>query len=71
MSIKKQLCNIVIDLKDKDKAMTYAKLYEITKTHKSQLVSIMKHQGKDVSVEVIEYVIKCLGGEIELHLRNK
>lgn len=69
MSIKIQLCNIIIDIKDTDK-LTYDKLHEITDTHRSQLVSIIKHQGKDVSVEVIEYVIKCLGGEVELHLRN-
>ena len=70
MSIKIQLCNIIIDMKDTDK-LTYDKLHEITDMHRSQLVSIIKHQGKDVSVEIIEYVIKCLGGEVELHLRNK
>lgn len=67
MSIKSQLCNIVITLK-KDKNLTYDRMLVLGDGafHRSQLVSIIKHDGVSVSVSVIEDVIKCLGGDLSI-----
>ncbi len=67
MSIKTQLCNIVITLK-KDKNLTYDQILDKGEGafHRSQLVSILKREGTSVSVNVIEDVIKCLGGNLSI-----
>lgn len=70
MSIKKQLCNIVIHIKDSE-SLTYDKLQEKTGVLRSQLVQIIVHEGKDVSLAVIEHVIKMLGYSTEVHLVQK
>lgn len=70
MPIKKQLCNIIIHIKDSE-SLTYNKLQEKTGVLRSQLVQIIVHEGKDVSLSVIEHVIKMLGYSTEVHLVQK
>jgi hypothetical protein len=67
MGVKSQLCNIVITLK-RDNKLTYDQIVDMGNGafHRSQLVSILKHQGESVSVNVIEDVVKCLGGNLSI-----
>lgn len=67
MSIKSQLCNVVITLKDELK-LTYDDILVLGEGsfHKSQLTSIINHEGVNVSVDVIEKVIQVLGGELSI-----
>ena len=53
MSVRSQLCNIVKDLKS-EYNLTYDEIVTLGQGayHKSQLVSVMKHNGNNVSVEV-------------------
>lgn len=72
MSIKKQLCNIVKELKH-DYSLTYDSILKLGRGgyHRSQLVSVLKHDGANVSVDVISDIINAMGGTIEIHLRNR
>lgn len=67
MSLKTQLCNIVITLKN-DKNLTYDQIVANGEGafHKSQLVSILNNGGNNVSVSVIEDVIKSFGGKLSI-----
>lgn len=72
MNIKKQLCNVVKNLK-LEYGLTYDQIVLLGEGgfHKSQITSILKHNGDNVSVDVIVDVIKSLGGEIEIHETNR
>ena len=72
MNIKKQLCNIVKNLK-LEYSLTYDQMVTLGEGgfHKSQLSSILKSDGNNVSVEVIVDVLKSLGAEVELHEVNR
>lgn len=69
MSVKSQLCNAIKKIKDEE-GLTYDGL--IIKSGstlvKSQLTSILKYDGLNVSLDVIEDVIHGLGKEIEIHI---
>lgn len=67
MSIKIQMCNIIITLK-KEKNLTYNQMLDKANGafHKSQLVSIIKNGGENVSVSVMEDVIESLGGKLSI-----
>ncbi len=67
MGVKNQLCNVVITLK-REKGLTYDNILLLGEGafHRSQLVSILNNGGDNVSVGVIEDVIKCLGGELSI-----
>lgn len=67
----KQLCDWVAVIKEQ-RGLTYDKIVEICDggIHKSQLVSILKNEGKNVSVTTIADVIEALGGEIEVSLKS-
>lgn len=69
MSVKSQLCNIVRVLKS-EQGLTYDEILLKCRggLHKSQLTNIIKNDGFGVSVDLIEWVIKSLGGELEVHL---
>lgn len=72
MSVRTQLCNIVKDLKQEYK-LTYDDIVTLGEGayHKSQLVSVIKHNGNNVSVEVITDIIDALGCSVEVHTRNR
>ena len=72
MSVRVQLCNIVKDLKS-EYNLTYDEIVTLGQGayHKSQLVSVMKHNGNNVSVEVITDIISALGCSVEVHTRNR
>jgi len=72
MDIKRQLCNIVKNLK-LEFNLTYDQIVLLGEGgfHKSQLTSIIKHDADNVSVNVIMDVITCLGSEIEIHESNR
>ena len=61
--IRKQLCNICKTLKTTT-GMTYDQILDkgCGAFHKSQLISIFTQNGMGVSIEVIEFVFNCLGG---------
>lgn len=73
MGIKTQLCKIVKSLKEENE-MTYDQMVEFCKqgsqvmVHKSQLVNILKHDGDNVSVELMEYIIRKFDCHLEIHL---
>lgn len=72
MRLKEQLCNIIKNLKS-ELNLTYDQMVLLGEGgfHKSQITSILKHNGDNVSVDVIVDVIKSLGGEIEIHETNR
>ena len=72
MNIKKQLCNVVKNLK-LEYGLTYDQMVVLGEGgfHKSQLTSILKRDGSNVSAEVIMDVITSLGAEVELLETNR
>ena len=67
MNIKSQLCYAVGVIKSSE-GLTYDQLIVQAGNVvlKSQLISILKHRGKNVSVEVIEKVLHGLGREVKI-----
>ena len=72
MNIKKQLCNVVKNLK-LEYGLTYDQMVILGEGgfHKSQLTSILKGEGNNVSVEVVMDVIRSLGAEVVLLETNR
>ena len=72
MNIKVQLCNVVKTQKS-ELNLTYDQIVILGEGafHKSQLTSVLKHDGHDVSVDVIVDIIHALGAEIELVETNR
>lgn len=68
MNIRKRLCDIVKSVKE-DRELTYDQIIELGNGafHKSQLTAILKHNGHNVSVDVVMDVLTSLGVEIEVH----
>ena len=68
MSIKSQLCEAIKYVKDQE-GLTYDKLVERCGgvIVKSQLTSILKYDGLNVSVDTLEDVLRGLGRSVELH----
>ncbi len=67
MNIKSQLCYEISVIKSSE-GLTYDQLIVQSGNVvlKSQLISILKHKGKNVSVEVIEKVLYGLGREVKI-----
>lgn len=72
MNIKAQLCNIVKTQKSA-LGLTYDQIVKLGEGafHKSQLSSVLRHDGHDVSVDVIVDIIHAIGSEIELVETNR
>lgn len=71
MSIKTQLCNIVITMKN-EQNLTYDDIIDSCQgsLHKSQLTNILKNEGCSVGLSKIEQLITNLGGKVEVCLRT-
>ena len=71
MSVKSQLCNIIIDTKD-EKNLTYDEILSLCSggLHRSQLSNILKYEGLNVSIDTIEFVLLKLGVIFEIQTRN-
>lgn len=69
MSVKSQLCEAIKYIKDSEN-LTYDQLIMNSGgvVVKSQLTSILKYDGFNVSIDTIEDVLHGLGREIEVHI---
>lgn len=69
MSVKSQLCEAIKHIKESE-GFTYDRLIKTSGgvVVKSQLTSILKYDGFNVSIDTIEDVLHGLGKEIEVHI---
>lgn len=65
MSIKSQMCNILIDYK-RDEKLTYKQLQKKTDIGLTQLSYILKHNGEGVHINIIEDALNTLGFNLDL-----
>lgn len=75
MSIRKQLCGVVISIKS-DEGLTYDEMLEKcnggnVRLSRSQLSNILCNGGKNVAIELIERIIDKLGGEVSIGFTRK
>lgn len=56
MKIRKVLSLQIIEMKEENK-WTYEEMMDKFNVHRSQLINIIKHEGKSTSIELMERVI--------------
>ena len=75
MSIRNQLCEVVLSLKD-SQGLSYNDIISLCKESdvslsRPQLSYILCHRGKNISVELIEQVIGVFKGELSITYTHK
>ena len=65
--LKKQLCDILIAIKDYD-CLTYDNIIDLSDgyIHRSQLINIIKNEGKGVASDTIHTLLDKIGVEVEV-----
>ena len=67
--IREELVEYFTNIKDSNR-LTYKMIQEITGLNQSQISNILKHNGKSVSIDIIEKAILDLGFIIEVDIHN-
>lgn len=67
--IREELVEYFTNIKDSNR-LTYKMIQEITGLNQSQISNILKHNGKSVSIDIIEKSILDLGFIIEVNIYN-
>lgn len=67
--IREELVEYFTNIKDSNR-LTYKMIQEITGLNQSQISNILKHNGKSVSIDIIEKSILDLGFIIEVDIHN-
>lgn len=67
--IREELVEYFTNIKDSNR-LTYKMIQEITGLNQSQISNILKHNGKSVSIDIIEKAILDLGFIIEVDIYN-
>ncbi len=67
--IREELVGYFNNIKDANK-LTYKMIQEITGLNQSQISNILKHNGKSVSIDIIEKAIFDLGFFVEVDIYN-
>jgi predicted XRE-type DNA-binding protein len=67
--IREELVEYFTNIKDSNR-LTYKMIQEITGLNQSQISNILKHNGKSVSIDIIEKSILDLGFIIEVDIYN-
>lgn len=67
--IREELVKYFTNIKDSNR-LTYKMIQEITGLNQSQISNILKHNGKSVSIDIIEKSILDLGFIIKVDIHN-
>lgn len=67
--IRETLVEYFNNIKDSNR-LTYKMIQEITGLNQSQISNILKHNGKSVSIDIIEKAIFDLGFIVEVDIYN-